>query len=119
VTTINGTATADPVSGMPLNSILHASASGTVITITANDPATPLSLACSATGAMTYTAAGPFPTSQGVRVSGAFAPNGVVTTTINAVTLTYTVAAGDGPGTIAENIANSINSNTTVDAVTN
>jgi hypothetical protein len=72
VTLINATTQADPDSGMPLNRILHATSSDGTITIVANDPATALSLVLFATGPMTYTQAGPFPTSQTATVSGAF-----------------------------------------------
>ncbi len=119
VTVINETATPDPASGMPLNSIVHATSNGGIVTITASDPATAITLTCVATGAMTYTSAGPFPTSQTATVTGAFAPGGVLTTTINGVTLSYTVVAGDTPTTIATNIANAINAAANVDPITN
>jgi Neuraminidase-like domain/Putative peptidoglycan binding domain/Salmonella virulence plasmid 28.1kDa A protein len=121
VTTINGITTPDPTSGMPINSILHATSAsnGVAITITASDPATALTLTCSATGGMTYTQSGPVPTSQAATVSGAFAAGGILTTTINDASVQYTVAAGDTPTSIATNIAGAINAYAAVDPLTN
>jgi Neuraminidase-like domain/Putative peptidoglycan binding domain/Salmonella virulence plasmid 28.1kDa A protein len=119
VTAINGTTTPDPVTGMPINRILHASASGATVTISANDPAMALTLGYAATGAMTYAASAPVATSQTATVAGSFATGCVLSTTINAVTVTYTVTGADNPTSIAANIATAINVATTVDAVTN
>ena len=119
VTAILATTTPDPVSGLPLNTILHGSSSGAVVTLAATNPATPLTLAFSATGAMTYAPLPTLATSQIATVSGSFAPGAVLATTINAVTVTYTVIAGDTAASIASDITNAINSTTTVDADTN
>ena len=116
--TINGTTAVDPVSGMPLNTILEATSNGPSVTIAANDPAMPLTLNCSATGAMSYAAAGPFPTSQAATVAGSFATGGLVTTTVDGVAVPYAVVAGDTPATIAGKIASAINATTTIDPIT-
>jgi hypothetical protein len=117
--TIDGTTAPDPVSGMALNSILHASNSGAVITIAANDPATPLAITCAAAGSESYTQAGPFPTSQTATVTGNFAAGVILTTTINAVAVTYTVVGGDTAATITTKIANAINADHSIDPLTN
>jgi ABC toxin N-terminal region/Neuraminidase-like domain/Putative peptidoglycan binding domain len=118
-TTINGTAADDPVSGVPINTILSATGSGGAVTIAANDPATTFTLSCSATGAMSYAAAGPFATSQTATVASNFAAGAVLTTTINGVSMTYTVVTGDTPASIAGKIASTINATTSVDPTTN
>lgn len=119
VSAIMATASPDPVSGLPLNSVLHASNSGATVTVAANNPATPLTLSYSATGAMTYAAVSALASPQIATVGGSLAPGAVLTTTINAVTLSYTVVAGDTAASIATQIASAINTATTVDANTN
>jgi len=114
---VNGATAADPVSGLPLNTILEATANGPIVTLGANDAAMAFTLNCSATGAMSYTAAGPFSTSQAATVAGTFAPGAVLTTNINGVAVQYTTAA-ETPPTIAAKIASAINAATTVDPVT-
>ena len=120
-TAINATTTPDPASGMALNSILHAASSGAVITITANDPATPLTITCGVTkGSESYTHAGPFPTSQTATVTGAFAAGVTLTTMVNGISVYYDTVAADTPSTIAANIAAAINAPTTaIDPITN
>ncbi len=116
---IMATGTPDPVSGLPLNSVLHASSSGAIVTIAANNSAMPLTLAYSAAGAMTYAAVPTLSSPQIATVAGSLAPGAVLTTTINGVTLTYAVVAGDTATSIATNIASAINAATTVDVNTN
>lgn len=117
---INATTTIDPASGMQLHTILHASSSGAVITITANDPATPLTISCSVPkGSESYTQAGPIPTSQTATVAGTFAAGVTLTTTVNGVSVNYNTVAADTPTTIATNIATAINAATTIDPITN
>jgi hypothetical protein len=119
-TAINATTTPDPTSGMALNSILHASTSGTVITITASDPATPLTITCGVTkGSESYTHAGPFPTSQTATVTGAFAAGVTLTTTVNGVSVSYDTVAADTPATVGAHIAAAINASTAIDPITN
>ena len=48
---VNAAVTADPASQLPLNEEVQATSSGGVVTVTAIDPATPVTLTCSATGA--------------------------------------------------------------------
>jgi peptidoglycan hydrolase-like protein with peptidoglycan-binding domain len=117
--TINAATHPDPASGMALNSILHASAAGDVITITANDPATPLSITCGATGSESYTQAGPVPTSWTATITGNFAPGVLLTTTVNAVPVPYAAVSGDTAASIATNIAAAINATSAIDPITN
>jgi peptidoglycan hydrolase-like protein with peptidoglycan-binding domain len=119
-TTINTSVLQDPTTDLPLSRIVQASSVANVITITALDPATPFTLACSVTsGTETYTSAGPFSASQRATVSGTIPPNAILTTTVNTLPLFYTVVAADTPATIAANIATAINTTTTSDAITN
>jgi hypothetical protein len=120
VAVINGTATPDPVSGLPMNRVLHASSNSATVTIAANDPSISFTLTCAATAAaITYTPGAPVAASQTATVAGTFAPGAVLTTTLNGMSLTYAAAAGDTAASIATNVANAINSTATIDPVTN
>jgi Neuraminidase-like domain/Putative peptidoglycan binding domain/Salmonella virulence plasmid 28.1kDa A protein len=112
---INGTATQDPVSGLPLNRLLVASNAGSVLTVTAVGCGMPFALACSLqTGS--YAAAGPFPASQTMSVAAPITTGDVITTTINGVNIPYTVVAADTtPAILASNIAAAINTTNTQD----
>jgi peptidoglycan hydrolase-like protein with peptidoglycan-binding domain len=119
VTAINGTTAPDPVSGMPVNAWLSATSSGGVITLAAKDPATSFTLSCTATGGMTYAAAGPFATSDTATVASGFPVGTVLTTTINGVSVTYTTTVADTPSSVALSIAAAIDATTAIDPVTN
>lgn len=117
---INGAAQPDPTTQLPISSLVHATSNAGVVTISARDPATPFTLACSVTkGAETYVAAGPFPASQTLTVAGTLPAGTILTTTVNGLDLFYTVAAGDTPTTIATHIASAIGGTTTPDPITN
>jgi hypothetical protein len=116
---IAGTTATDPVSGMPLNSWLSAASTGAVLTLAAQDPATSFTLSTTATGAMSYAAAGPFATSQTATIASGFPVGAVLTTTVNGVSVTYETVAGDTPASVTTKIAASINASTAVDPVTN
>jgi hypothetical protein len=116
---INGAVQQDPTTSLPLNSLVHATTSGSAVVITAVDPSMPFTVACSATGGATYSAAGPSLPTQRAGVADAIPAGTTLTTTINGLDLFYIVATGDGPSSIAANIATLINSTTTPDPVTN
>jgi pSer/pThr/pTyr-binding forkhead associated (FHA) protein len=107
-----GAATApDPLSGLPLNSVVTAAGPAGVITITPADPAITLTLACAAStaGTGTYTSAGQSPALQAT-VTGTFAVDDILTTTLNGATVAYAVQPGDtAAAIIASNIASTIN----------
>ena len=116
---INGAVQQDPTTSLPLNSLVHATTSGTVVSITAIDPSMPFAVSCTATGGATYTATGPSLATQRAAVAGTFPAGTTLTTTINGLNLFYIVATGDGPSSIAANIAALINGTTTSDPITN
>ena len=107
---LNAATMPDPASGLPLNARFHASSAGGVVTIRAG-----FTLACSvsAGASETYTAAAASPLSQTVTVAGSVTAGDTLTTTIDGVPITYTVAATETPATIAASVATLIN-NTTV-----
>ncbi len=110
----------DPISGLPLNSVVSASGPPGAITISPDNPALTLTLACtqSAAGPGAFTAAGQSPVLQAT-VTGTFAVGTVLTTTINGVAVSYTVQASDtSPAIIASNIATAINQATGQEPVT-
>jgi hypothetical protein len=109
---VNGSAAADPVSGLPLNSRFFATSTGGVITIEAG-----FTLACSvSTGASeTYTAASQSPLTQTATVAGAVTPGDTLTTTIDGIAIPYLVASNDTPATIAAGVAAAINTTTVQD----
>jgi GH18 family chitinase len=119
-TMINASTVTDPVTNtLPLNSVVSASSSGGVITLAAQAPTTSFTLACHVSaGGETYAAAGPFPASQTLDVSGPMAAGRVLITTINGIAIPYTVVSGDGPSSVAANIASAINAKTTPDPST-
>jgi ABC toxin N-terminal region/Neuraminidase-like domain/FHA domain/PA14 domain len=107
---INAAVGIDQASQLPLNEEVQAASSGSVITVTAIDPATPVTLACSATSATaTYAAAGPFAETATATVAGAIPPGTIFTTTINTIPLVYMAAPGDTPASIATAIAGAVN----------
>ncbi len=114
---INGTATTDPVSGLPLNQLVHASsAAAGVVTITALKPNTAFTLAC-AVLAGAYTAGGQPSASQTATISGPLTSGNVLTTTINGVIIPCTVVSGDMAATVANRIVLAINATATPDPV--
>jgi len=117
--TISAAVQPDPDTQLPIGSLVQASSSGGVITITATDPATAFTLACSVTtGAETYVAAGPFAEKATATVTGTIPAGAMVTTTVNTLPLPYLAAPGGSPGTIAAAIAAAINATTTADPIT-
>ncbi len=109
-TTINGTVTPDPSTGVPLSELLHATSAGAVVTIAALDPGMPFTLACAVTiGSESYLAAGPFPATGVTTVTGQIPAGAILTTTINGLPVLYTIAAGDTAASIASAIAGVIN----------
>jgi len=116
----------DPTTGLPLGSILKATnvsagRPSVLITVTANDPATPLVVACSVSANATesYTFDGSYPKNTYARVAGVIPEGATLITTINTVPLPYIVVPGDTPATIAANIAAAINASTLIEPVTN
>ena len=117
--TISAAVQPDPATQLPLGSLVQATSAGGVITITATDPATPFTLACSVTaGSETYTAAGPFAERATATVTGTIPAGALLTTTVNTLPLAYLAAPGDTPETIAAAIAAVINATTTADPIT-
>ena len=117
--TISAAVQPDPATQLPLGSLVQASSARGVITITATDPATPFTLACSVSaGSETYVAAGPFAEKATATVTGRIPAGAMLTTTVNTLPLAYQVAQGDTPATIAAGIAAAINATTTADPVT-
>jgi hypothetical protein len=104
---INASTVTDPVSLLPMNGVVSASAQGTIITLTPTDPTTPLTVACA--GAESYTANGPLPASQSVFISAGFGANRELITTINGTDIPYRTTATDTPPTIAHGLAHAIN----------
>ncbi len=118
IATAVGSAT-DATTGLPLSGEFQATSTGDVITISAVDPSTPLTLGCSVTsGSETYTQAGPFPETATAPVAGTIPAGTVFTTTVNALPVLYQAVTGDTPATIASAIAAAINATTTGDPVT-
>ena len=117
--TIGAAVQPDPTTGLPLGSLVAATSAGGVITITATDPSTPFTLACSVTaGAETYVAAGPFAETATATVTGTIPAGAMLTTTVNGLPVAYQAAPGDTAATIATAIAAAINATTSADAVT-
>jgi Neuraminidase-like domain/FHA domain/Salmonella virulence plasmid 28.1kDa A protein len=117
--TISAAVQPDPATQLPLGSVVRARSTGGVITITAVDPATPFTLACSVTaGAESYTAAGPFAQTATATVAGTIPAGVTLTTTINGLPLVYQTALGQSPAAIAAAIAAVINATTSADADT-
>ncbi len=117
-TAINVSVTVDQATSLPLSGEVQASSSGNVITITAIDPATPVSISCSAPAADGYSTAGPFPERATASVSGTMAAGTTLTTTVNTLPFFYLTKPGDTPATAAAAIAASINSATQIDPIT-
>ncbi len=116
---INAAVTSDPVSQLPLNEEVQAASSGDVITVTAIDSATPVTLSCSASGGpVTYTAAGPLPEMATATVAGVIPAGTILTTTVNSLSLVSMAAPGDTPASIATAIAGLVNGCATADPVT-
>ncbi|HEY6315370.1 MAG TPA: neuraminidase-like domain-containing protein [Streptosporangiaceae bacterium] len=119
----------DPTTQLPLGHVVKAasaSASSSInyITITANDPATPLAVACTvstnaANATESYAFLGNYPQNAYASVAGVIPEGATLTTTINTVTLAYTAVAGDTPDTIAADITAAISACTLIDAATN
>ena len=108
----------DAATLLPLSSEVQATSAGGVVTITPVDPATPVTLSCSAPAADGYTAAGPFPETATATVSGTIPAGTTLTTTVNALPLVYQAAPGDTPASIAAAIAAQVNATTTADPIT-
>ena len=108
--TINAAVQEDTTTLLPLSSEVQATSAGNVITITAVDPATPVTVECDRTaGGESYVSAGPFPETAATVVFGSFPAGTTLTTTINTLPLVYLTAPGDSPATIAASIAAAIN----------
>jgi hypothetical protein len=116
---INAAVGLDPATSLPLSGEVQASSSGSVVTITAVDPSTALSISCSAPGADGYTGAGPFAETATATVTGTVPPGTILTTTIDTVPLVYLVQADDTAASIATAVASLVNNAaTTIDPVT-
>src|ERR1022692_3088098 len=114
--TISAAAQPDPATQLPLSSEVQATSEAGVITITAADPAAPVTLACTVTaGTETYVTAGPFAETAGATGSGTIPAGAMLTTTVNGLPLEYLAVRGDTPATIATAIADIINATTTAD----
>ena len=118
---INGTTKADPFSGLPLNQVVHAAASGGGITVQSTNSGSGVNLGCAATVAssQTFTVGPQTAASQAATVAGAtITPADVITTTINTIAIPYTVQSGDSSIPIlAAHIAAAINATSTIDPV--
>jgi hypothetical protein len=117
---INATNTVEPVTGLPINSLVSASNTGGVVTIASAQPGAGFGLACSTSPGATETyASGPRFLAYQAVITGGFSAGDVLTTTINAIPVRYTVGAGDATAAILANrIAAAINATTTPDPVT-
>lgn len=118
---INATTAPDGFVGLALNTLVAASSSGTVLTLTAAGAGAPFALTCSVTSAntATYTAWSDTSTStQGVQITGSPAQGATLTTLINGAPLYYVVGTNQSAQTIAANLVSLINASTTVDPVT-
>jgi hypothetical protein len=118
---INATATADPVSGLPLKQVVTATSVAGVITVTGASFGPNLTVACSLSGGATetYTAGPQVAASQPATLSAVPPPNDLVVTTINSVAVAYTVVQADTAlAGLTANIAAAINATTTMDSVT-
>ena len=109
---VNAATTPDPASGLPLNARFRATSAGGVITIRAG-----FTLACSvsAGASVTAAAASASPLSQSVTIAGTATAGDTLTAAIDGVPVSYTVAAGDTPATIAAGLAASVNDATAQD----
>lgn len=116
----------DPITGQQINKLVQAEGEVVtpqrgVVTITALDLATRFKIKCippinePAELTVDYTASGPFLTPQKAVVEGTFREGSLLFTTIDHVTIPYTVALGDTATTIAANIAKAINDSTAFD----
>jgi Neuraminidase-like domain/Putative peptidoglycan binding domain/Salmonella virulence plasmid 28.1kDa A protein len=120
-TTINATTAPHPYSGLPLNSLLAASAAGAVISVKTADTGPPFDLTCSIELANTgtYVAGTPIPAEAVVALSGTVTTGNAITINLNTVALTYTVAATDTSlAILATSLANTINGAVQVDPTT-
>jgi peptidoglycan hydrolase-like protein with peptidoglycan-binding domain len=121
---INATTRADPYSGLPLNDLVVATASGATVTMLAVDAGAPFALACSLTPpvagsaqASSYTATEPVPAHWTATISGAVKQGDTLETTINGVTIAYAAVAGDSDATaLAGSIAATISAATELEA---
>src|ERR1019366_4707225 len=106
---INATATVDSTTGKALNSMVSASSSGGIVTISSIVPGLPFTLSCSVTlGA--YTLDGQAPVWQSAILAGGITVGDILTTTVNGIAVPYTVAAGDSTISIlAGHIAGAVN----------
>jgi len=107
---------------MPLNQVVSASASGSVITITARIFGADFSLSCSVSAGASeaYAAGPPILASQTAIVAGVFAPNNVLVTSFNNLDVQYVVTAADTtPAVLAGHVAAAINATTAIDSVSN
>jgi peptidoglycan hydrolase-like protein with peptidoglycan-binding domain len=112
---INSNTQPDPVTGQPINSILHASSAGGVVTI-AFQSGNQITVECfpATASGNSYTASGPFQI-QTATVAGTFVAGTILNTTIDGVAVLHTVVDGDTATTTAANIATAINATTTPD----
>jgi hypothetical protein len=115
---INATTELEAASGLALNAVVHAVSAAGVITITAVDPATPIALACKASGAEGYLADGPVCASAVATVSGTVPVGAMLTTTINGIPVLYAVQSSLTAQKVAEGVAQSINETETADPLT-
>lgn len=111
VLAINNTATPDSVTGLPLNCVVLAVLAAGVVTIHAVIAGSTFTLGCALQPALAGAckSAGPFPAWQTLTIGGNATTNDQLTLTINNVPVTYPVANGDTPPSIAAGLVKQIN----------
>jgi hypothetical protein len=117
---VNGTATLDPLTRLPIKDAVSASSSGGVLTITSKQPGAAFSFACSTSSGATETyVAGPQFLADQATITGGFSVGDVLTTTISGIAIPYNVVECDStPAALAGHIAAAINAATALDPVT-
>jgi hypothetical protein len=118
---INAATTPDPATGQPLNTVITASSTGGTITVTADAFGPSVTVACSVPAGATesYAADPAAAASQIAAVAGAITPGDLLTTTVNGITIPYTVLASDTTlAILAGSVAAAINAVTTPDPAT-
>jgi hypothetical protein len=110
---INASPTTDPASGQPIGQRFYAVLQGSSILIDAGFTVTVPPSAAGVTE--TLALATTHPTSRTLTVGGSATPGDVVQFAIDSVPISYTVAAGDTPASIADGLRDVVNATTAAD----
>ncbi len=110
---INTSPAKDPASNLPIGQRFHAVVQGSSIVIEAGFAVTVPPAAAGATETLTLATANP--TSQTLTIGGSATPGDVVQFAIDSVPISYTVAAGDTPASIAGALRDVVNATTAAD----